>query len=206
MEIPDKENFFHEYDKVLKRLSAQVTEVLREDPIWENPTLHEQTQEIVIRLKERLHLKEIQDLLLIVEYIEEPRFQGILRMIISDQSRHLDQVQQSVTIDLLGGKVENYLLVIETSLFGKTPRAFFSRILQWEKKNLTFLHMKIFLRRKSIPRFPQRKRGYHDHGTLRPLDKWTETSDWSLTQKQNEIERYRDSLKETAQFIKDTVV
>lgn len=38
-------------------------------------------------------------------------------------------------------------------------------------------------------KYPKRKRGYHDKGSLRPRDKWLETSDWSLTELQNEKER-----------------
>jgi hypothetical protein len=43
--------------------------------------------------------------------------------------------------------------------------------------------------RPRAPRFVQRKRGYTDHGTLRPETQWREKYDWSFTEEQLMIER-----------------
>jgi hypothetical protein len=48
----------------------------------------------------------------------------------------------------------------------------------------------------------QRRRGYQDHGTLRPITKWVETSDWSFTELQNEIEKQRESIEDTTNFLR----
>ena len=44
-----------------------------------------------------------------------------------------------------------------------------------------------------------RHRGYRDHGSCRPESRWLETSDWSFTEKQNELEKER-SLREQVHF------
>jgi hypothetical protein len=48
----------------------------------------------------------------------------------------------------------------------------------------------------------QRKRGYQDHGTLRPSDRWSPSTDFSLTEEQNRIEAERQSLEDTANFLR----
>jgi hypothetical protein len=52
------------------------------------------------------------------------------------------------------------------------------------------------------PKRVQRKRGYQDHGTLRPQERWRETHDWSLTEEQNRIEAERQAIEDTADFLK----
>jgi hypothetical protein len=47
----------------------------------------------------------------------------------------------------------------------------------------------------------QRKRGYQDHGSLQPLERWTEKHDWSFTELQNFIEAERQTIKDTADFL-----
>jgi hypothetical protein len=38
----------------------------------------------------------------------------------------------------------------------------------------------------------ERHRGYRDHGTLRPADRWLPSFDWSYTELQNRIEEERE--------------
>jgi hypothetical protein len=48
---------------------------------------------------------------------------------------------------------------------------------------------------------PQRKRGYQDHGSRRPPEKWMETHDWSFYELQCQIEKNRKSDLDTAAII-----
>lgn len=67
--------------------------------------------------------------------------------------------------------------------------------------------LKLKLRKKVLPnvRKPQRKRGYHDHGALRPRHTWKPSSDYSLTEKQNEIEEKRSKFSDTITFLKGLI-
>jgi hypothetical protein len=46
-----------------------------------------------------------------------------------------------------------------------------------------------------------RRRGYQDHGSLRPSSSWKPKYDWSFIEEQNEIERLRQSDEDTYQFL-----
>jgi glycogen debranching enzyme len=47
---------------------------------------------------------------------------------------------------------------------------------------------------------PVRRRGYRDHGGLRPEDRWQESHDWSLTQMQNALEQDREFIEACFQW------
>jgi len=49
---------------------------------------------------------------------------------------------------------------------------------------------------------PQRKRGYHDHGSRVLSHKWLPKSDFSLTEQQNLIELERSTQKDTSSLIR----
>jgi hypothetical protein len=71
------------------------------------------------------------------------------------------------------------------------------------KKTLVRLleNLQPILKAPTVPKKVQRKRGYQDHGSLRPAEKWLETHDWSLTELQNQIEAERKSLEDTTLFL-----
>ena len=46
-----------------------------------------------------------------------------------------------------------------------------------------------------------RRRGYNDHGSCKPYDKWTPSSDYSLTEMQNQIEQKRKLQEDNYQFL-----
>jgi hypothetical protein len=46
-----------------------------------------------------------------------------------------------------------------------------------------------------------RRRGYQDHGSCKPKDKWLPTSDSSFTELQWKIEQERQSFRDTQQFL-----
>jgi hypothetical protein len=51
------------------------------------------------------------------------------------------------------------------------------------------------------PRKKTRRRGYRDHGTLRPSHKWLPKGDWSLTELQLQIEEQRQIRQDSVNFI-----
>jgi hypothetical protein len=46
------------------------------------------------------------------------------------------------------------------------------------------------------------RRGYDDHGTLRPSDKWLEKHCWTFTEMQNRVEKERQTYLDTIEFLK----
>jgi hypothetical protein len=78
-------------------------------------------------------------------------------------------------------------------------RRFFGNVLKLLKQELESL-TPIPTKRK-VPKRNQRRRGYQDHGTLRPLDRWREKDDWSFTEEQNRIEEERQVLLDTTNLL-----
>jgi hypothetical protein len=73
-----------------------------------------------------------------------------------------------------------------------TDRTFFGNILSADRVEQVVSRVRLRL---VYPRRARRKirhRGYRDHGSLRPSDQWSETSDWSFTEEQNEKEQKYD--------------
>jgi hypothetical protein len=68
-------------------------------------------------------------------------------------------------------------------------RRFFGNAL--ERMYLLLKDLRPCLVRERKPERVQRKRGYQDHGSLRPLHCWKETHAPEFTEEQNEIERLR---------------
>jgi hypothetical protein len=76
-----------------------------------------------------------------------------------------------------------------------SERDFFGNLLPKMRKvcsKLTFLRRQQVQAHRTI-----RHRGYRDHGTLRPESSWFETSDWSFTEQQNQIEETRSLREDT---------
>lgn len=83
------------------------------------------------------------------------------------------------------------LLVIDGSLSDMNTNMFFGNCLQ--KSNVQRVLNKVIFK-KIFPtsiRKPIRRRGYKDHGSLRPSDRWFETSDLTFTEEQLQIEQER---------------
>lgn len=59
------------------------------------------------------------------------------------------------------------------------------------RKRLQFF-TKLRIEKPRTPRKPIRRRGYKDKGGLRPAERWLPSHDWSLTRKQQEIEKNRE--------------
>jgi hypothetical protein len=78
-------------------------------------------------------------------------------------------------------------------------RRFFGNVLKLLKQELESLTP--ILTKRKVPKRNQRRRGYQDHGTLRPLDRWREKHDWMFTEEQNRIEEERQVLLDTTNLL-----
>jgi hypothetical protein len=70
-----------------------------------------------------------------------------------------------------------------------SERDFFGNFIPRVKKLVRKLQV-LFRRQRPARRIP-RRRGYRDHGTLRPSHRWVENSDWSLREEMLAYEDYR---------------
>lgn len=126
---------------------------------------------------------------------EEVRW--LLQMEIEEKVKHLSLEDRIIFDIILSSKAEMILFLQETNLWH--TRSFFGNIAGQGKKILPGI--KLIKVNKKVVR-PQRKRGYHDHGTLVPNHNWTPKSDISLTRMQNEIEEKRNIFSQMSNFIR----
>lgn len=82
-----------------------------------------------------------------------------------------------------------------------STQTFFGNILN-EKECLRLLNRLDWKKRKPNKkvRYPQMKRGYDDKGHLKPITKWKPSSDYTLTELNNERENRQQSLEDSIQF------
>jgi hypothetical protein len=121
-------------------------------------------------------------------------------MQLKEKQKYLTLEDQIVLEILLSSKGETKVFLIETSLW--STRDFFGNILM---KGMRAYNRLEFRKRKSKIIFPKRKRGYHDHGALRPAHSWLPSTDWSLTAQQNEIEKERSNFHQIIKFLKGLI-
>jgi hypothetical protein len=142
-----------------------------------------------------LKLTDFQALCIASWYMPE-EISYTLRFDLEDYNLKFDIDSRNINTLLLKSKAEMILFLQETKLWH--TRDFFGNVLPSKIKVLEDLRFrKISTKVKEI----QRKRGYHDHGTLRPKHLWLPTSDFSLTELQNQIEIKRQSQIDTTNFI-----
>lgn len=142
------------------------------------------------------NLKNIIRLAIVSWYLpEEPQF--VLRMDLEEKINTLSLEDKFLCEQFLSSKAEMLIFLIETKLWH--TRDFFGNLLK--DLDESEKHLQVYHRSNKVEK-PQRKRGYHDHGS-RVLDhKWLPKEDWSLTQEQNLIEFRRSQASDTLQFIK----
>lgn len=66
-------------------------------------------------------------------------------------------------------------------------------------------NLKLYVRNPETARRKVRRKGYQDHGSRRPDDRWTESSDWSFTEYQNLKEERFDLLVTQFSLLKETL-
>jgi hypothetical protein len=98
--------------------------------------------------------------------------------------------KQKVELDILLSSKENCeFFLYETKRYSSSE--IFGNILGNDLRELNKT-LKISRRRKRKPLKAVRRRGYKDHGTRRPSDRWLPTDDFSLTIEQNSLENFQD--------------
>lgn len=121
----------------------------------------------------------------------------MLQLDLFEYTKRLSLEDQFIVETILGSKRAAEEWIIDTNLWH--TRDFFGNILPlWARtlNNLSFRKVNKKLKR------VQRKRGYHDHGTLAPSHTWLPKEDWSLTEAQNELEKKRDIFRDTINLLK----
>lgn len=130
-------------------------------------------------------------------WLVPPELKFTLQLDISEYSQKLSLEDRFIVETILGSQVAAQDWLLDTQKWH--TRDFFGNILpQWIN---TMKRMKFRKINKKLKKL-QRKRGYHDHGTLAPSHTWLPKEDWSLTEEQNEIEQKRRIFRNTLDFLK----
>lgn len=112
---------------------------------------------------------------------------------------HLNEKQRIEIQLLLNSKETMLTYLFETKRYSSSE--IFGNILRNDSKEL-FQSIKLKRRNRKV-RKTQRRRGYQDHGSRKPAEKWIEFYDISFTERMNEIEARRYHLnKLTNRLIK----
>lgn len=127
---------------------------------------------------------EIRNLCVVVHFILKDAMYWKLRLDLEDKIEQFDLKKQLELKLLLKSRQSCLVYLYETNRY--TSHEIFGNIVGSVQKDLDQVKLKK-VSKKVVK--PQRKRGYHDKGSLRPKEKWLENSDWSFTELQNEKER-----------------
>lgn len=114
------------------------------------------------------------------------------RILLDLQEENFSQFnfKQKVELNILLSSKENCeFFLFETKRYSSNE--IFGNILGNDLRELNQV-LKISRKRKRKPLKPIRRRGYKDHGTRRPSDRWLPTDDFTLTVEQNFLENFQD--------------
>lgn len=192
IESNQSKSLIYQVDSFLKEETKEVMKELRMQVV-DNPNF---TENFVGFKLHNLNLKQLIGLSY-GSWILPKEIQVMLQLDLFEYIKRLSLEDQFIVETILGSKVAAEGWLIDTQLWH--TRDFFGNILPlWAKslKSLSFRRVNKKLRR------VQRKRGYHDHGTLAPSHTWLPKSDWSLTEEQNELEKKRDIFRDTLNLLK----
>jgi len=184
--------FLFKVNSTMKRETIEVMKELRMRVV-DNPNF---TSEFLGFKLHNLKLKQVMGLAYGSWII--PQELGImLQLDLQEYIKRYDLNDRIILEILLTSKGHAQKWLLETDLWHF--RDFFGNILPiWIRtiNRLSFRPVNKKLRK------PQRKRGYHDHGTLNPSHKWLPSHDWSLTEEQNQIEMKRNIFQDTLNFLR----
>lgn len=117
---------------------------------------------------------------------------------VEERVAKLSLEDQELVLLVLQDKATMLLFLQQTNLWH--TREFFGNL--FSKKRLNKLKETLQFKRKSrIVKKPQRKRGYHDKGSLRPLHKRGPNEYLTTTGEQYELEQKRLALEDSISFI-----
>jgi hypothetical protein len=138
--------------------------------------------------------KNLENLALLSWYLRED-LGLMIRLWIEDQLPKVNMQSRCRTKVLISNAATARMFFSETHSFRKIKGNF----LDYWRKLLRAVRTKY--RSNKNPKRKVRRRGYDDHGTLRPAWRWSERSCATLTEKMNEIEAERASCDDTAAFL-----
>jgi len=186
--------FTEEMENQSKRKLAQVSKIFRK-PVLDSPTREIVDLKVSLRTSKLFALR---GLAVLTFYLPE-EIGWLIRMELWEKERFYN-LQDRMSLKLLTDSKEVALTYLfETKSL--TSHEIFGNLLQEGLKALQRTEFLWIERRK--PKELVRRRGYKDKGSLRPYEKWLPTSDWSLTQQQNEIERRKLSHSRLYSRLKD---
>lgn len=188
--LSDLDSFCRQLEKVAQELSSECN--LLRTTIINSPTFHEEYDSHIVLPRT---INELLFLGVIVWYIPSKEHQLYLRLELERVSYFKENF---VLCLLLKSKQEMILYLLETSLW--TQRSFFGNVLSKSMSSRVNRFLRFRKRNKKV-RYPKRKRGYDDKGSLRLAHEWKPSSDFSLNELQQEIEQERVSQSDTAEFI-----
>lgn len=194
-------SFPSEYGKRLAEVETMVNKVLREHGVIA-PTSYE----LYPRLRPRVikKLREFWMLCLVVHEMDPKDDHKFLLLEDLLWNANRGGKEHMLAFSLLTQHKSEAFLAVQEGFFWKTERSFFGYLSGIKESHLSFLQYSYFT--EGRVKKSKLKRGYHDHGSRRPGHKWLETADWSFTELQNVIEKERQVVYDTADFLRGWVV
>jgi hypothetical protein len=136
-----------------------------------------------------------------IRYFLPEEVKYLLQIDLERKVKDFSKDDQILLQEFLGSFAKTKLFLQQTNLW--TSNSWFGSIARKEE-NLS-KYFKVRVLKKKIKK-TQRKRGYHDHGSVRPSHKWKPSSDWTLTAEQNRLESEEETLKDTLAFIEGMII
>lgn len=152
------------------------------------PTMHQE-----ISLSKIVNWREFRMCCVLSWYLPE-EIQGIVQAILYERVNKYGADKVNVALTLLRSKPEMRLALIREF---RHPREIFGELHAIHHRHIRLYFVKPFPRRKKTDRI----RGYRDHGSKRPDHKWLPLPA-DAGRHQQELEEYRQSLKDTEEFLR----
>jgi len=147
-----------------------------------------------LRLR-RLPKKVLELYLIVADYVDDEELRGFLKFQLQLQINRIVHEERVVLQTLVRSKEITLNFVLESSYFGSTPNAFFGQIIPLLKDNPLHFYEFRENERRYVQR-PQRRRGYHDHGSHRPDHQWIPDI------RKTEVNSYQFNLMQEAEDIR----
>lgn len=180
----DFSQFNIQLEKNCRKWKNQTFHQFFENHVLDTPTLlDENLPEIKISYPRSFRL--MRTLCILLWYFPESSFWYILVDLKEKSFPHFNRKQRLELSILLSSKENMEKFLFETQRY--TSNEIFGNFLGNDAQDL-FLVLKVGIR-KFNPRRTIRRRGYQDHGSRKPDEKWLPQSDFSFTEYQNEKEK-----------------
>lgn len=188
------ESFLSELEQLCK--SCSQSNVFRITTVVANPNFLEEY------LTDLILPRDLDDLIALAIsswYVDSPIVQSVIQLHLFEKLVDPDYWMLEL---FLASKVRCELFLVETTMYH--TRDFWGNLITQSRLQRVFKNLN-FVRRSNLVKETQRKRGYHDKGSMKPLHKWMPTHDWSLTQLHYELEQKRKTLDDTVLLIEGII-